>query len=155
VEITLVDQDEAALGFAYEQVYREAMRLNNGSAIECLQVSFVQLMKASKLFAALPPQDLIYSVGLLDYLSMRRVQELALTLYDKLAPGGRLIIGNMADVATGNQWPMEFICDWSLFYRNESEAHDMAALISGVSTEIRSDPTGRVHMLYVTKPEDT
>jgi SAM-dependent methyltransferase len=153
VEITLVDQDHEALGYAYEQVCGEVMRLDNGSAVSCLQASFAQLMRASALFAALPPQDLIYSVGLLDYLSMRRVQKLVRALFEKLAPGGQLIIGNMADVATGNQWPMEFICDWSLHYRSESELHDMAALISGAAMELRPDPTGRVYMLYVTKPD--
>jgi hypothetical protein len=112
-------------------------------------------MRASALFAALPPQDLIYSVGLLDYLSMRRVQELVRALFEKVAPGGQLIIGNMADVAGGNQWPMEFICDWTLHYRSEAEMHDMAALVSGATMTLRPDPTGRVYLLYITKPVST
>jgi hypothetical protein len=155
VAFTLVDQDRHALGHAYERVYREVVRHGNGSTVECLQASFAQLMRASALFAALPPQDLIYSVGLLDYLSMRRVQELVRALFEKVAPGGQLIIGNMADVAGGNQWPMEFICDWTLHYRSEAEMHDMAALVSGATMTLRPDPTGRVYLLYITKPVST
>ncbi len=152
VEFTLVDQDRDALDYAYRRVFPEVVRHDDGSDVHCLQVSFIELMKASKVFRSLPPQDLIYTVGLVDYLSMKRIQRLARALWDKLAPGGTLVIGNMADVPGGNLWPMEFLCDWSLHYRSEPQMLEMAAGIPGAEIELRPDPTGRVYMLYLKKP---
>lgn len=152
VEVTLVDQDQRALHHAYQRVFPEMVRHDDGSDVRCLQVSFIELMKASKIFQSLPPQDLIYTVGLVDYLSMKRIQRLARALWDKLAPGGTLVIGNMADVPDSNLWPMEFLCDWSLHYRNEAQMLEMAVVLPGAEIELRPDPTGRVYMLYLKKP---
>jgi hypothetical protein len=155
VQATLVDQDEEALSFAYEKIFPKVMAKGDGSSMRCLQMSFVELMKIGKIFQSLEPQDLIYTVGLVDYLSLRRVQDLTLCLYRKLAPGGLLIIGNMADVDLGNQWPMEFICDWNLHYRSKAEVAEFtASLPSDVQAEIVPDPTGRVYMLYLRKPSE-
>jgi extracellular factor (EF) 3-hydroxypalmitic acid methyl ester biosynthesis protein len=100
----------------------------------------------------LPPQDLIYSVGLLDYLADRRAQSLARSLYETLAPGGLLIIGNMNDTPLSNLWPMEFITDWTLYYRNEAQ---MLGWVEGMDpamawTELES--TERVRLLFVRRP---
>jgi hypothetical protein len=155
LQATLVDQDETALSYAYERIFPKIMAKGDGSSVRCLQMSFVELMKVGRIFETLPPQDLIYTVGLVDYLSLRRVQDLTQCLYEKLAPGGRLVIGNMADVELGNQWPMEFICDWNLHYRGKDEIMDFAALLPRhVEREIVPDPTGRVYMLQIRRPEN-
>jgi extracellular factor (EF) 3-hydroxypalmitic acid methyl ester biosynthesis protein len=151
VSVTLVDQDRDAINCAYRRAYPLMMKHDNGSSLHCLQVSFIDLMKAGRAFATLPAQDLIYSVGLVDYLSMRRIQGLVRSLYDKLAPGGTVVIGNMADVPGSNLWPMEFLCDWTLHYRTEEQMAEMAAGLNGAIVEVRPDPTGRVFMVYITK----
>lgn len=152
IDVTLVDQDHDALDYAYQRVFPQTIRHGGASRLNCLQVSFIELMKAGEIFETLPAQDLIYTVGLVDYLSIRRIQRLVASLYRKLAPGGRLVVGNMADVPGSNFWPMECLCDWSLHYRTEAQMLEMAATLpSGAHAEIRPDPTGRVFMLYITK----
>jgi len=152
IDVTLVDQDHSALDYAYQRVFPQTMRHGGASRLNCLQVSFIELMKAGEIFKTLPPQDLIYTVGLVDYLSIRRIQRLVSSLYRKLAPGGRLVVGNMADVPGSNFWPMECLCDWNLHYRTEEQMLEMAATLpAGSQAEIRPDPTGRVFMLYITK----
>jgi cyclopropane fatty-acyl-phospholipid synthase-like methyltransferase len=99
----------------------------------------------------LPPQDLIYSVGLLDYVSMHRAKALTQKMYELLAPGGRLVIGNMNVCAMSNYWPMEYIVDWSLHYRDEAE---MLAWVEGLDFErawTETERTGRVRLLFVQK----
>ena len=118
-ELTLIDQDHDALSHAYEQTLPEVMRLRGRASVNCLHTSFLQLMKADSVFSKL--QDLIYTVGLVDYLSQRRGKALASALYASLAPGGTLIIGNMFETPKGNLWPMEFVCDWNIVYRSEAE----------------------------------
>jgi hypothetical protein len=97
---------------------------------------------------------MIYSVGLLDYLTDRRAGQLVHRLYQILAPGGTLIIGNMNETGLSNLWPMEFIADWTLQYRG----HDrMAAWAQGLNAaEVRTElePTERVRLLYIRKPEE-
>ncbi len=63
--------------------------------MNCLHTSFGQLLKTGELFGKLAPQDLIYTVGLIDYLAARRAKALVSSLYQHLAPGGTLIVGNM------------------------------------------------------------
>jgi hypothetical protein len=154
LSITLVDQDHTALDYSYSRIFPQTTRHGNGTSVQCLQVSFIELMKAGKIFQSLPPQDLIYTVGLVDYLSIKRIQRLVGALYEKLTPGGKLVVGNMADVPGSNMWPMEFLCDWSLNYRNEEQMLQMAQAIpdTGVQLELSPDSTGRIYILSITKP---
>src|SRR5690606_7533662 len=114
VNFTLIDQDERALSHAYEHSHREVVRHAGRAKIQCLQASFAQLLKAGALFKTLPPQDILYSLGLFDYLSHRRARALAHDLYDQVTPGGKLIIANVKQGRETCQWPLEFVTDWSL-----------------------------------------
>jgi hypothetical protein len=152
VQFTLIDQDHDALATAYEQTLPGVMRLHRSASVNCLHTSFMQLLKPGNVLTQLPRQDLIYTVGLIDYLSERRAKSLVSSLYAQLAPGGTLIVGNMMETPVGNLWPMEFICDWSIVYRDEGQ---MAALASGLPEARLStglDPTGRVCLLTLVKP---
>lgn len=151
VELTLIDQDGAALSQVYERTYPEVLRLHRRATVSCLHTSFNQLLKTGELFGALPPLDLIYTVGLVDYLSERRARGLVASLYGQLARGGTLIVGNMLRTAKGNLWPMEFICDWSIAYRDEREMQMLAADLPDGTIDTCLDPTGRVCLLTVRK----
>jgi hypothetical protein len=150
-QFTLIDQDHDALATAYEQTLPETMRLRGSATVKCLQTSFMQLLKPGSVLAQQPRQDLIYTVGLIDYLSERRAKSLVGSLYERLAPGGTLIVGNMMETPTGNLWPMEFVCDWSIVYRNERQMADLAAGLPDASVSTRLDPTGRVCLATVRK----
>jgi len=73
-------------------------------------------------------------------------------VYERLAPGGLLIIGNMNEIELSNLWPMEFLTDWHLFYRTDAE---MLAWTEGMQNKERAwtecEPTDRVRLLYVRK----
>jgi hypothetical protein len=150
-EFTLVDPEHLAVSCAYKRIYPETVRLGHSAIVRGLEMSFAQIIKADELVYKVPPQDLIYSVGLVDYLTLRRTRDLVARLYQQLAPGGLLIIGNMKDTPIGNLWPMEFICDWSVIYRSEAEMLSLAEGLDPASVDLRPDPTGRVLMLYLRK----
>lgn len=153
VQFTLIDQDYDALSLAYERTYPETIRLHGKGSVNCLHTSFGQLLKAGELFGKLAPQDLIYTVGLIDYLAPRRARALVTALYQHLAPGGTLIVGNMMKTRVGNLWPMEFICDWNIIYRDHAEMRALTEDIGGaaeISTGL--DPTGRVVLVTIKKP---
>ena len=152
LNVTLIDQDQGALSHAYEHAYREVVRHAGRAKLQCLQASFAQLLKAGALFKTLPPQDVIYSLGLFDYLSHRRARALAHDLYAQVAPGGKLIIANVKQGRETCQWPLEFVTDWSLIYRTEA---DMRAMYEGLdiqNIEVIEDPTKCVYMIVGDKP---
>ena len=86
---TLMDFDEEALAFV------------KNVAIERGVLDRLTLAQANLIYLAvgrhrleLPPQDLVYSVGLIDYFSDRFVLKLMNYAHALLRPGGRLILGN-------------------------------------------------------------
>lgn len=152
VRFTLIDQDHDALASVHRRCYPHVARLAIDTAINCLEMSFKRLLSGDDAFESLPAQDVIYSMGLVDYLTPRRARQLVEALYAKLSSGGRLVIGNMSDAATGNQWPMEFLCDWTVQYRSRNDMLAMAAELPSAKIELAPDPTGRVYVLTVHKP---
>ena len=149
---TLIDQEHEALEQAYGEIYPQTTRHEGRATVQCLNLSFVELAKKNRVFPGVGPQDFIYSVGLVDYLTDHRASGLVASLYDRLAPGGRLVIGNMRKTSLSNLWPMEFICDWSVHYRDESAMWAMVEGLQADSLKLETDPTGRVYMLSLRKP---
>lgn len=150
-EFTLIDQEQLALDNAYRASYPYIVRSNDCYRLNCLRVSFTDILRAAGGLEALPPQDLIYSVGLIDYLTDRRAASLVRRLYELVAPGGLLVIGNMNETPLSNLWPMEFITDWSLYYRTDQQ---MLAWTDGLHPEsawTETECTGRVRLLYARK----
>jgi extracellular factor (EF) 3-hydroxypalmitic acid methyl ester biosynthesis protein len=151
-DFTLIDQEEDALRYASEKTYPHLLRLARRYSVRCLNLSFTDILRGTSGMNTLPPQDLIYSVGLLDYLTDRRATSLVHRLYEQLAPGGLLIIGNMNETSLSNLWPMEFITDWTLEYRDEPK---MLRWVEGLETAQRwteTERTGRVRLLFARKP---
>lgn len=152
LNFTLIDQDDEALSCAYEQAFPLIARHGGRARIQCLHASFAQLLKAGALFKTLPPQDMIYSLGLFDYLSARRAKSLARDLYEQLTPGGQLIIANVKVGRETCMWPLEFITDWSLVYRTEEDMRSMVSELDIAGISITEDSTKCVYVMVIDKP---
>jgi len=152
ISFTLIDQEHEALEQAYGDIYPQTTRHQGRASVQCLNMSFVDLAKKNRIFPGVGPQDFIYSVGIVDYLTDRRARDLVASLYDRLAPGGRLVVGNMRKTQFSNLWPMEFICDWSVYYRDEAAMWAMVEDLPSKSNKLETDPTGRVYLLSLRKP---
>ena len=153
VVFTLIDQEENALGYAYDKAYPLTLSAKPQAKVRALNVSFTEVLRGGKWLEDLGPQDMIYSVGLIDYLVDKRARALAERLYERLAPGGLLIVGNMNETELSNLWPMEFITDWHLYYRTEPEMLAWTANMKGKRAWTETDSTGRVRLLFVRKEE--
>jgi hypothetical protein len=151
-EFTLIDQEQMALRYAHEKTYSHALKSQGRYSVRALNISFTDILRGISAMNSLPQQDMIYSVGLLDYLTDRRATGIVRRLHDMLAPGGLLIVGNMNETPLSNLWPMEFITDWTLYYRNEPQMLAWADGLHSTRTWTETDPTGRVRLLYVLKP---
>ncbi len=151
LHVVLIDQDEAALSYAYNQVYPLIAQLDNGSRVECLHIAFAQLLKDPTVLDGLPRQDLVYSAGLVDYLADPIANQIFSMLYAQLRPGGTLVVGNMAD-NPGIGWLPEFLLDWTLLYRSEQEMKAFADHLDAASVEVKLDRTGYTYLVYIESP---
>ncbi len=152
VDFLLVDQEKKALLQANEQIYPHLVRWGGRAHMQCLHMSFTEILRSGSDLDKVAPQDLIYSVGLLDYLNDRRAASLARRLYNSLAPGGLLIIGNMNDTAMNTLWPMELASDWSLHYRDEGKMLSWAQGLGANMAWTEVESTGQVRLLFIRKP---
>ena len=96
-----------------------------GRRIRPLHRSVAQLLKRDDLGRF----DLIYSSGLYDYLEARFARRLTRVLFDRLAPGGRLVLCNFVPEVADAGF-MESYMGWDLIYRSESEVADLAREIA-------------------------
>jgi hypothetical protein len=152
VEFTLIDQEQAALRYAVEKTYPLVLNCGGQARVQGINTSFTEVLRGSGPLGALPLQDLIYSVGLVDYLADRRATGLVRRLYETLAPGGLLVIGNMNDTAASSLWPLEFVADWSLYYRSQAEMLAWTEGLAPAKAWTETETTGRVRLLFVRKP---
>lgn len=149
--VTLLDQDQGALDAALAHFTRvgalpatrhEALRLWCGSVLELLR-NRSELPHAS--------QDFIYSIGLYDYLTERFARRLTTKLWDGLAPGGLLVLGNF-----NGHHPMhhftESALDWYLIYRDPEDLLRLVDGLPGVErAEVRTEDSGCLHLLVARK----
>ncbi len=149
--VTLLDQDQGALDAALSHFTRvgalpatrhEALKLWCGSVLELLRNR-----------SDLPPasQDFIYSIGLYDYLTERFATRLTQKLWEGLAPGGLLVLGNFNDFHPMHHFT-ESALDWYLIYRDPPQ---MLRLVEGlpgvVDAQVRTEGTGTLHLLVARK----
>jgi SAM-dependent methyltransferase len=147
---TLIDQEEKALSVAYNDVARGIATRDCSSSAQCLYLSFEQIIKDPRAIAG-EPEDMIYCVGLFDYLPERRAAALVATLFERLRPGGLLAIGNALG-PNDHFWFGEFVLDWTLLYRDEDAMRRLAALVAPASLAICREDAGAYDFLLLRKP---
>ena len=143
VEIVLFDQDKRALTYSYGRLRRivSAKRFTNVRLIH-LHDSIKRLLRGTSVFANYGKFDAVYAVGLFDYLQLHTWVSLCRTLYDTVAPGGTLYIGNMVPT-NPSRWFMELHLDWFLVYRSHSEMLELAlAAAADAHVRILEEPNG-------------
>ena len=112
---TLIDLDMQALDFVKSQCEERGLTQH----VRLLNENLMYLAaRESKI--DLEPQDLIYSIGLIDYFGDQFVISLINFVYDYLRPGGRIILGNFHPRNPGKAL-MDYIIEWRLIHRDEKE----------------------------------
>jgi len=137
VEIVLFDQDKGALAYAYARLKPVIDPLRGRVKIVYLHDSIKRLLRDANLFAPFGAFDLIYSVGLFDYLRHTTAIGLARNLVARLAPGGRALIANMVPESP-SRWYLEYHLDWFLNYRTRDQLLELAE---------RAAPGARLNLL--------
>lgn len=150
-EVTLVDQEPLALEYALSSCRR--LMAGKPATVTALNMSFTEMLSPAQGMVNLPPQDVYYSLGLVDYLSLPLAVKFTSRLYDALQPGGKVIIANVNNLSTGITWQAEYVTDWTLYFRSKDEMLAMAQGVPDAKVEIVEDEIRSVYFLVVTKPD--
>lgn len=148
----LFDQEERTLELAHESVQRRIAKSGSAGVVECINMSFGQLLKNRALLDRSGQQHLVYSTGLFDYLAPRTARVLIAALYETLAPGGLLLIGNAAGPSR-HYFSPEFILDWTLVYRSRDEMYALASQVRGAEVRVEHEAGGAYWFLSLRKPQ--
>ncbi len=150
---TLIDQEEEALGVAFRSCKREIGEWGAPAQLDLLNLSFVQMINEGVPLHDPESQDYIYCTGLFDYIKEARARVLISALYDLLAPGGLMSVGN----AIGPQdcfWTPEFLGDWSMIYRTRDQVRRLGALLpESAIIDVVAEPGNAYYFLNVRKTE--
>lgn len=162
VELILVDQDLEALEIAHSSLSKKILKRDDGHLIKlsCLHFSIGQIISPSgdserKLIQdVLNGVDLIYSMGLFDYLQRPVALKLMRNIFPLLQDGGRLYIGNLERVSDCS-WAMEYAVHWSLIYRTDEDMHDLASRLRMPvdHVDVSRDASGHCLFLDIHKPQ--
>ncbi len=119
--VNLVDIDTNALA----QVREEAARRGLSGQIRLIEANLIRVALGRDTLD-LSGQDLVYSIGLIDYFRDRVVVALMSKVHELLRPGGELILGNF-DSHNPDKAVMDYVLDWRLVHRS---ADDMDRLFT-------------------------
>ena len=138
VAFVAIDQDPESL---------ETIRRSAGSiAVETIEGSVRQIL-GGKL--RIPDADLVYALGLFDYLLQPAAKRLTELMLEAVRPGGVLLIPNFLPDIGDIGW-MESFMDWKLIYRRDAEMLDLLGDWNLVSrAEIHRDPDHNITFLKV------
>jgi extracellular factor (EF) 3-hydroxypalmitic acid methyl ester biosynthesis protein len=141
LDVALIDQEERVLVYCERTL--SPLAVKTGVKLHFIRESVRRLLGARKLKDALGERDLIYSAGLFDYLNQRSFSALLAGLYDALAPGGHLCVGNVGSHNT-SRYTMEYTLDWFLIHRSADELMEFARELTPAPRriEVDSEPTG-------------
>lgn len=147
VRATCIDIDHEALAFAAENARQKGV----DDRVTFAQENVIRLSRGRGKIA-LPPQQLIYSIGLIDYLQDSLIVTMIDWAYDQLLPGGTLILGNF-DAGNPDRAFQDCIMDWQLIHRSHD---DMRALFArskfgDAPVDVRVEPAGVNLFAFCTK----
>jgi SAM-dependent methyltransferase len=145
---TLIDQDPEALETARAGLEDQARAVGQPLEATFVRQSVKGLLRSPQERAGLGQFEFIYSMGLYDYLPEAGARELTRRLYDLLAPGGTLVLGNY-HVASPTRVYMGYWMNWPLEYRTAEQFLELAPAAATARTSVAFDETGAQMFLRV------
>jgi len=148
---TCIDWDEEALEFSKKRL----QDIPQNVKFNFLKEDILGLIKDEKYIDRLGQQDLVYSIGLIDYLP-DRILKRWLQFFCRLLPkGGKFIITHKNREKTFPPLPPEWFCDWKFIPRNKQEVVDLLnnCGINDFSLEIDADNFNYIFYFILTKKQ--
>ncbi|MEJ2650047.1 MAG: class I SAM-dependent methyltransferase, partial [Sedimentisphaerales bacterium] len=148
-QITCLDFDSAALDFSAERLGMLGLL----SHINLRKYNALKMVNKERNQKEFGSQDLIYSIGLLDYMADDSLVRLIQAMYELLAPHGK-VIAVFKDSTRYEVLSYHWLVDWDAFYqRNEAESKALIyrAGIAEENISVERDRTGIVIFYTIEK----
>jgi extracellular factor (EF) 3-hydroxypalmitic acid methyl ester biosynthesis protein len=138
LRVTLMDIDLQALAFVDEVRVKQKLTSQINLVNENLIALFLGRGKTR-----IEPMDMIYSIGLIDYLSDKLVNKVLHFAHANLAPGGRVILGNFHPRNPAKEF-MDHVLEWNLIHRTEEDMNRLFkdSPFARACTNIQFEPLG-------------
>jgi extracellular factor (EF) 3-hydroxypalmitic acid methyl ester biosynthesis protein len=145
---TCIDIDHEALGYVASSAEKEGL----SSFFTLAQDNLVHLAQG-KGHTTILPQQLMYSVGLIDYLKDQFVTLLLNWTFDRLLPGGTVILGNF-DSQNRDKPYMDYILEWVLIHRTPDEMKGLfrQSKFQAARVNVTHEQSGVNLFAFCTKP---
>lgn len=151
LELVLLDQDPLALDDARDTLVELEQQCGGRLEATLVRDSVRTMIRAADLSTRWGHFDLVYSMGLFDYLTPPVAKAVLGKLYEVLRPGGELVIGNF-HTRNPSRVYMEYWMDWVIYYRDEDEFLELATGLPEAAVSLSFEETGSQMFLSVRKP---
>jgi extracellular factor (EF) 3-hydroxypalmitic acid methyl ester biosynthesis protein len=148
VTITCIDQDPLALEYSRKML----SEISTGNInVELVQGNILRLEALD-----LGPDgsvDMIYSIGIADYLQDRMLKKIFNDSYKKLKTGGKLVVA-YKDKDSHRPLALNWYCDWYFIPRNEDELITLINASMGaenIAIRIEREESGVIFFAIITK----
>jgi len=147
LRFTLLDQDQSSLDFSKE----ELKRTHPGVNFRFVQGNVVDYARrADQYRQKLGEQDLIYSIGLADYIPDGFLGGMIATSFTLLKPGGSIMVAHK-NLVLHKSLASDWFCDWTFIPRTADDLQSMIREhLKDKAYEMKLDYVGDGHIYYVT-----
>lgn len=122
IEFTCIDWDEDALQFSKTEIEKV---IPPNVTLDMVKENVMNFVKDAKFFDTKGKYDLIYSIGLADYLPDRVIKRMTKNVHLGLKPKGEFLIAHKDKELSFSHLPPEWFCDWTFYPRNEQEMKEL------------------------------
>jgi extracellular factor (EF) 3-hydroxypalmitic acid methyl ester biosynthesis protein len=149
LKLTLLDLDEEAL----EHARGRLSRLVNPQQIVCRRENLFRLASLARCASLVDSADFSLCIGLFDYLALEPASALLRLMWQGLASGGQLLVGNFSPHCPTRAY-MEWLGNWYLLYRTPAELLEVArqADLPSDAYRLGAERTGIDLFLHAVKP---
>ena len=148
IKITCVDYDQESINFSRNRLspflkYAEMVFVND---------NVLRIATRKNNIGTYGLQDLVYSVGLYDYLTDKVLKRLLNAQMNLLSEGGKMILA-FKDCDTYDKTVYDWICDWQFIERSERQVFDLLG-DSGIRDDalaVSRDASGIILFCVITR----
>ncbi|MDA8325119.1 MAG: PilZ domain-containing protein [Nitrospiraceae bacterium] len=148
-DLTCVDFDSDAINF----VLGRLAYTDISAQVRMLKYNALRMINSEKNVKEFGLQDIIYSIGLFDYLTDDVLVRLLKALYFTLNPGGKLVAG-FKDCGRYETQDYHWLVDWSAFYQRTEEESKKLIDQAGIPEDcvtVDRDRSGVIIFYIITK----
>jgi len=136
IVVSLVDQDKEALEFSQKILGGSSKKIS----FNLFNHNILDYYKEKeKYFSILGEHDIIYSIGLADYLPEKILKQLILFCFDLLRPKGILVIAHK-DSKQYKPLAPDWWCDWTFYHRGEEDVVNIFRNCNIFNIKVERDP---------------